>query len=313
MKKFSYKYGFLSLLLAFSFTLVKAQSFEVNLYADTILIGDIFELELKVNKVDDNKIFFPNFTDTIGKFEIIEAFTEDTLENSVSKKWSLSVYEPGIYNVTGFSALAQRKSAKVDTLNNYEPQILVVNTIPVDTSQAFKPIKGPKGIPYPYKEVFKKYLPYLLGFLALIIAIILFIWYRKRRQNPVIKVKTPLDAHAEAIKKLKAIEKEKLWQKDEIKAYYLAISETIRTYLEDRFKVNALESTTDEILEEIKSVQGVKSLNTKLKDLLQQCDLAKYAKFKPVAEENTRLMKSAQDFVLHTKPKPIEDSKTEAK
>lgn len=312
MKKTTYIFGVLCLLFTLSFYPLKAQSFHVDIDADTILIGDFFKLSLSVQNIADEKVFFPIFTDTLGKFEIIEEYKEDTLENSLSKKWLLSIYEPGVYTIDGFSSLLQKPNGKVDTLTSDYPNILVVNTLPVDTSKAFKPIKEPKGIPYPLKEVIKKYLPYALGLLALIIAIILFIWYRKKKQNPVAKVKTPLDAHAEAIEKLKHIEKQKLWEKDQTKEYYLAISETIRTYLEDRFKVNALESTTDEILEDIKTVQGVKALNTKLKDLLQQCDLAKYAKFKPIAEENTRLMKSAQDFVLHTKPKPIsEDAKKE--
>lgn len=307
MKKIVYIFSFSILLLALGFHTLNAQTIEVKVDADTILIGDFFTLEVAVKNITSEKVFFPNFTDSLSIFEIIESYPEDSIANGVSKKWLLTKYEPGAYSVNGFSVLVQRENSKVDTLTSFEAIEIVVNTVPVDTSMAFKPIKGPKSIPYPIKEVIAKYLPYALGILALIIAIILFVWYRKKKQNAVTKVKTPLDAHGEALEKLKQIEKQKLWQNEQTKEYYLAISETVRTYLEDRFKVNALESTTDEILETIPNVQAVKSLNNKLKDLLQQCDLAKYAKFKPSAEENNRLMKSAQDFVLHTKPKPVSD------
>ncbi len=115
------------------------------------------------------------------------------------------------------------------------------------------------------------------------------------------------------LKKLKTLEQQKLWQNNQIKEYYLEISEILRTYLEGRYQVNAMESTTDEIIEDLNNTDVNKNLNSKLKDVLQQCDLAKFAKFKPSPEENTRLMKSAQDFVLHTKPKPvIEEPKNKA-
>lgn len=301
------------LLLNFSFgTAVYAQSFNVKINADTILIGDIFTIELEVSGYPEAKVFFPIFTDTIGKFEILENYSEDTLENGFSKKWDLSVYEPGAYQLNGLNALVQNKNVTFDTLISYKPLNLFVNTLPVDTSKAFMPIKPAKSIPYPYKEVFKKYAPYIIGIILIILAILAFIWYRKKQKAKENKVITPLDAHASALNKLKEIEKQKLWQNDKTKEYYLEISETIRTYLEGRFMVNALETTTDEILENIKTAQTNKALNSKLKELLQQCDLAKYAKFKPVPEENTRLMKAAQDFVLHTKPKPeVEEPKKE--
>jgi len=78
-----------------------------------------------------------------------------------------------------------------------------------------------------------------------------------------------------------------------------------RSYLEGRFSVNAMESTTDEIIAEYKGLEENKALSKKLKEILQQCDLAKFAKFKPTEDENKRIMKSALDFVSHTKPKPI--------
>lgn len=291
-----------------------AQSFNVKINADTILIGDIFTISLEVDGYKNAKVFFPNYTDTIGKFEIIETFPDDTTATGFAKKWDLSVYEPGVYQLNGFSALIQYENGNFDTLKNYKPIQLFVNTVPVDTSKAFKPIKPAKTIPYPYQEVFKKYIVYVAAIVAIIALIILFFWYRNKLKNKVVKKITPLDAHTKALEKLKEIEKQKLWQNDKTKEYYLDISETLRVYLEERFKVNALETTTDEILENMKLANGSKALNVKLKEVLQQCDLAKFARFKPSPEENVRLMKTAQDFVLHTKPKPIvEEPKIEAK
>lgn len=311
MSRNIYKY-IAVLLLAFGFSkAVLAQSFQVKLNADTVLIGDIFSISFDVDGFKDSKVFFPEYSDSIGQFEIVEIFPEDTTKTGFSKKWDITIYEPGAYELVGFKVLLQNKNGEIDTLSSQSVVNLFVNTIPVDTAKAFMPIKPAKNIPYPYKEVFKKYVLYVVIILAIIAAIILFFWYRNKRKNTQAKKITPLDAHSKALQNLKEIEIQKLWQKDKTKEYYLAISEVLRVYLENRFYVNALETTTDEILDNMKLANDNTSLNHKLKELLQQCDLAKFAKFKPVPEENTRLMKAAQDFVLHTKPKPVtEESKT---
>lgn len=301
-----YRNSLLLCLMTSLFLSAKAQHLSVEVSKDTVLIGDIFTMEWKVLNTD--KAFFPYFKDTIGKFEIIEDFPLDTLENGFAKRWDLSIYEAGAYEMTGFSALAQQNQQQsIDTLVNDDIFILYVSTLPVDTTKAFKPIKAPKSIPYPYKEVAKKYLPYLLALLLLAVLIFLFFKYKKRKENQPEIVKTPLDFHQEALAKLQDIEQQKLWQEGKIKEYYLEISEILRTYLEGRFNVNAMESTTDEIIEDLLQEESIAHLRPKLKSILQQCDLAKFAKFKPEADENISVMKASRDFVAHTKPKQEEE------
>lgn len=301
------------LLLLMSPILIQAGNLTIKTSTDTILIGDIYSFEMKVENIGNSKIFFPNFTDTLvnGKIEIIESYKEDTLENSVSKKWDLSIYDAGAYQINGFSVISQTEN-KFDTLISHEAMTIFVKSIAVDTSKAFKPIKAPLSIPYPIKDVAKKYIPYIIG-LAILIALLFFIWYKyKNRHKPkYVKPKTALDYHKEAILKLKEIEKQKLWQNGKIKNYYLGISEVLRTYLEGRFTVNAMESTTDEIIDDFKELEENKTLTNKLKEVLQQCDLAKFAKFLPMGDENMRMMKIAQDFVAHTKPKEEIEKKKE--
>lgn len=282
----------------------------VSINADTILIGDIYTLEMSVENIGNSKVFFPVFKDTIGnsKIEIVEEFKPDTLENKISKKWDLSIYYPGIYQLAGFSTIIQNENGSIDTLQNFDPLSIYVKTVEIDTSQTFKAIKPQKHIPYPYKQVIKKYTPYIIS-LAVLLALFIFLWYKyKNKDKPkIIKAKTALHYHKEAISKLKELEKQKLWQNGNIKKYYLEISEILRTYIEGRFKVNAMESTTDEIYEDYKNLGKYSELSTKLKEILQQCDLAKFAKFKPLGEKNLRMMKMAQDFVIHTKPKPASE------
>jgi hypothetical protein len=71
-----------------------------------------------------------------------------------------------------------------------------------------------------------------------------------REENTVVEIARPKPvepAHVWALAELKKLNSEKLWQKDEHKKYYSRLSEIIRSYLEYRYDVLALESTTDEI------------------------------------------------------------------
>jgi hypothetical protein len=310
MNKINAKYHFKELGLLFLVFLLPlmahSQNLNVSVNVDSILIGDIYSLEMSVDNYGKSNVFFPQFTDTIGngKIEIIEDYPIDTLENKLSKKWDLSIYYPGAYQVAGFSVVVQNENGSVDTLKSFDPVTVFVKTVAVDTSKAFKPLKVPKSIPYPFKEVIKKYFPYVLGLIALIV-LFFYLGYRyKNRDKPkYVKPKTPLDFYKEAIDKLKQIDQQKLWQSGQTKEYYLEISEALRLYIDGRYEFNAMESTTDEIIEELKSKGENKGLTKKLKEVLQQCDLAKFAKFQPLGDENMRMMKISQNFVAHTKPK----------
>ena len=91
-----------------------------------------------------------------------------------------------------------------------------------------------------------------------------------------------------------------MWQKGNIKEYHSKVSEIIRRYTENRFKFIALELTTDEILEELKSMLSDKQLSD-IKVLLQRADLAKFAKNKPIDTENKESMILAKQFINSTK------------
>ena len=105
-----------------------------------------------------------------------------------------------------------------------------------------------------------------------------------------------------ALRQLNKLEKEKIWQAGNVKEYHSQLSEIIRRYTENRFEFIALEMTTYEIIEELKSTVNIN--DEELKDfriLLQRADLAKFAKSKPVDSENIESMSIAKRFVSSTK------------
>lgn len=65
------------------------------------------------------------------------------------------------------------------------------------------------------------------------------------------RAEKPLLPHELALQKLVALQQQKLWQKGDVKPYQSELTFIIREYLENRFNIQALESTTDEIVQNL--------------------------------------------------------------
>ena len=87
------------------------------------------------------------------------------------------------------------------------------------------------------------------------------------------------------------------------KPFVIAVSDTARTYLEERFQFHAPERTTEEFLREL---AGTKLLlpeqKESLGDFLASCDLVKFAKYEPGENELRELHGSALRLVEETEP-----------
>src|SRR5690606_26019787 len=113
-----------------------------------------------------------------------------------------------------------------------------------------------------------KYIYWAVGILLLIAAIVVLIVYlaRKRRKVIVEPEKPKVPPHITALASLEKIKAEQVWREGRVKEYYSSISDAVRLYIEHRFNINALESTTDEIMLTFRS----QVVDQESKDKLQQ-------------------------------------------
>ena len=95
----------------------------------------------------------------------------------------------------------------------------------------------------------------------------------------------------EALQRLLELDEKELIKQNKVKAYYTELTDILRTYIEKDIKIPALESTTNELIETItdfndSSKLGISNDTIKhLKKVLQNADLVKFAKSKPLIEE----------------------------
>ena len=261
------------------------------------------------NSRENVKIQWPSIGDTItGKVEVVAVSPIDTTlpdkTNSTKifqhQQVMVSVYDSGYYAVPGFKFIINGDTVHPLFTN---PLFLEVHTVPTDTSATkLKDIKAP----FDEKFNWKWYLSYIywgVGILVLlIIVVIVTIYYTRKNSLVQLEPEKPkIPAHITALAALEKIKEESIWKEGKVKEYYSSISDAIRTYIEDRFNLHALESTTDEIMTAFRSQVIDRDSKDKLQQLLMLSDLVKFAKMFPIDEENDFTLQNAFDFVNGTK------------
>jgi len=188
----------------------------------------------------------------------------------------------------GDGALGKRRRASLAA---------AVQIAPAATSAAdIRDIKPPVEIPNGWE-----WLWWALAALATITAaILIWRWLKNRKSNLVLP--PPIPAHLRAKQKLA----EALALITQPKPFVIAVSDTARAYLEERFDFRAPERTTEEFLHEL---QGTDLLLPDQKEsvgqFLESCDLVKFAKYEPGEQELRLLHGSAVKLVEETEPKEM--------
>jgi hypothetical protein len=124
----------------------------------------------------------------------------------------------------------------------------------------------------------------------------------KPKRTDVTSRTVELPAHQRALKRLDALAREGLWQAGKVKEYYAELTGILREYLEKRYRILALESTSAEIIRDLRSADFPDHLVGTVEELLQQADLAKFAKGIPPEQYHEQALANVREFVVATQP-----------
>jgi hypothetical protein len=317
-------YVLLFVLLSGSFSVLRAQQVTVKASLDSthILIGDQLRLLLEVEKPRDLHIQFPLVPDTFGsRVEVVERSKIDTLilEDKEREKLTQSLFitsfDSGVHQIPPFY-FKLKDGTHLDSAATREMAFQVYG-IKVDTTKGPVDIKRPYSAPVTLKEV----TPYILGaILAAALLFFLFYYIRwKKKKVPLFNkpAKPAEPAHLVALRELDRIKSQKMWQQEKIKQYYSEVADTIRTYIQNRFDIPAMEYTSAETIGVFKQHHGLADERSidQLQHILSLADLVKFAKYTPLPDDNNLTLMNAYFFVNQTKAeevktpeKPVEES-----
>ncbi|WP_439128980.1 BatD family protein [Polaribacter sp.] len=286
-----------------------AQKSMVKAEIDTtnIRIGEQFNLKISINETQN--VILPKLS--LKGLEVVDSTKIDTIKNSLIRRYILTGFDSGAFYIPQQQIFVKNQAYLTDSL------LVNVATVKVDTTKIKKfPIKSIKSEPYTFDD-FKMYIYIALAILAIIGFWIYWFVIRKRKLEEEAPTYRTLPPYEEAIYRLNELDEKLLWQNNQVKEYYSELTEIVRGYIERELKVPALENTTDEVLSMLKDFKDAETIQTsketidKLKDLLREADLVKFAKSKPLAPEIEDDRKDAEYIIGNLKPKPIIEKEEE--
>ncbi|MEI6695981.1 MAG: hypothetical protein WCO13_07920 [Bacteroidota bacterium] len=282
-------------------------SIATKIDTNTILIGDQINLKFSITAPVNYQIAFPVFIDSlsnkiviVNQSKIDTSFSQDKSKMTLNQSILITSFDSGYYKIPAFAFQYQRKNENgINTLFS-DSLFITVNNVAVDTNLAIKDIKPPLEAPITLKEL----LPYIglgLGIIAIIVLAVYFIRrYTKKKDNVLTPPKPKIPPHKKALQDLEALRVKKLWQNDRIKDYHSELTEILRVYFEYQFNVQALEMTSDEILEAFKTISKDEVSTSKLRQILSLADLVKFAKQLPLPDQHDLSLNNAIAIVKTT-------------
>ena len=281
------------------------QPARVSAYAhadsSSYLVGDLIMVHVDFLH-PKGAVLTPVLGDSAGGFLVLERRpVSPTSDTSSSTAFVVSKYDSGLakFPSVDFSVAIPGEPAPRTVSTN--PVMLTVRTVPVDTSKDFRDLKPPMAIPMSLAEILS-----YAGALVLIAALVYFgwrLWKRRkaRKSGEPDYVPPPRPAHEIAFEQLALLKEKKLWQQGLVKPYYSEATEIFRRYLENRYAMQAMEETTDEILAGLRKLRFPDEMSGRAERILRRADLVKFAKFEPGIADHEEMIPVIHDFVDRTK------------
>lgn len=285
-----------------------------------VLMGRLTTLRLEVTQPQARSGSFPMF-DRAGaegyvgvcgdSVELRTSFRRDTVQKGggliqINYEVPVQAFDSGLYQLPQFVYVSGH-----DTVRSNKVSLKVI-PVPVAADAKisdFTPPVSPKGKLLDFLPDWVIDLWWL--WISILLLIILFIigMRRYRRQGALIKPKAEPNPYDVAMQRLDNLKRRQLWEQGMEKEYFTLLTDILREYLEKRFGINAMEMTTKEIIDSLSSNQEVKEKRGYMRDILDVADFVKFAKVRPLPEDNIAAFDNARRFVEETKPAEKPDDK----
>jgi hypothetical protein len=281
---------------------------------DSMLMGDPIDLRLTLSPPGPG-ILLPNWRESLDKFELLELPDTSALKHyrggPVVIKLKATCYEPGDQtlgpiiltwrSLDGQTVSGQTASFKIHVRGVAPASVLAQ----ADTTQKPYKLLEPnrlKKLGYTLADA----LPLILAILIAGAVTYAVLWFLKRRRHKTEATETPLapprPPHEIALEALDRLRDGRLFQTGHLKEYYTILTEILRRYIEARWEIPAMESTSFQLMRDVEYKVNDANLRLLLENLLADADLAKFAKNQPDETTCQRDLEKGYIFVQKTTP-----------
>lgn len=285
---------------------------KVSMDSAKVLMGNLTPYHINLLAPNDGswRMYIPH--DSLNKYvEIAQILPADTIEPSpgrleIKQTLMLQSFDSGLYRLKPILVISGQDTLKSDEL------ALKVEPVNVDTLQNIHDYAGVVDV----DRQFLDYIPdfiidywwWILGIIVLVLGGGFFFWFylRKRRKPSQKKIKV-VPPYEQAISQLQLLKIQHLCEHGREREFYTKLTEILRIYLERRFSINAMEMTTRQILRQLEEQPEAKLSKEYMNQVLKMADFVKFAKMRPLPEDNVGAFDSAVKFVEETKPQPVQN------
>jgi hypothetical protein len=261
-------------------------------------IGDPINFRITVTHNPDVTVLDIDPKEVLSDFEIKEVTDFSTKEEGKiikGKNYVIINYALGEYVIRSFTIQYRAGESDVKELKTNNLYITIESVEKNKAPDA--DIKGVKGVRKIRGSMWLWWVHIGLLFVAEGTWLYYQKWRKKALEGTQERLLTP---HEEAYQALNRLQYSDLIRKGQVKLYFFQMSEILRRYFERRYQMKALESTTYEVLLELKEKVTNKHLQL-IEEVLSFCDLVKFAKYNPAPVEILRMNNQAKTIIDRTK------------
>ena len=285
---------------------VQGQRVEAYLSEDSVYVGDRFTLTLIAMHEFEGVPSFPVLDSAFGDIVPTELVSAGSRYIDTNVRLDSAVYEVTTFalDTARLAPIAIGFEDSSVTAFTAEQVLLVKSMVPQEAT-------GIRDMAPPIEFVGPLW-PYVLLGLAVLIAALL-IWYmiRQRNQPAPSVLHDPGDSDTPpavvALERLHALENTALAERSQVEAFYVELSDALRTYIEQRLRIPALESTTQELIQNLTrpatQYQIPSGVPGQLDQILSLADLVKFADVTPSIPEGRTALHEAIQVVRRVETK----------
>ncbi|MEM8678552.1 MAG: hypothetical protein AAGF97_04260 [Planctomycetota bacterium] len=287
-------------------TLLGPVTATVSVSPEQPVIGDLVTLTVEVTAEAGVEVLMPEFGEALDRFAIIDFVPKQEVAPDGKSRWQQTYrLQPAISGPQAVPPLLiefvdRRPGERTapegqDAYELLTPRLdfEVESVIPETAGNELKPPLGELSLPTEQTGGW-----WILGGVAMGLAVAAggLLWFYQRESVPL-----ATSAYDAAKTRLRQLRDQPLPAQDQLDPFFVELSDIVRRYLEQRFRLRAPELTTEEFLEVAASSPDLSKRHQQtLQTFLSQADMVKFAGLKPGPRDIQGALDAAEQFIDET-------------
>lgn len=271
--------------------------FSVGVDSNEVLIGDVIHLTVKLSyPTEKYALIFPNINEMFtSPFKIIEQGKIDTTESSryttMQQTTTIASYDSGLYMLPKLHVNGLRTDADSSIDIIADSLLIRVSEVPININGDIKDIIDTQTISERWKKI--GIISAMILLVLLIIGLIIYWWIEKRK----LQKNKPINVYDVVMKRMKAIENNLPNNIDEAKEYYSTITDSIKYYIQQRWKMPITDKTSMETIRLLQEHKHTLQIVPALQNIFSLADMVKFAKMDSSAFQNKKNYTNAINII----------------